>query len=69
MSAITIDSAELQSLIRSAVNEAFQAHLDELQSDWDDETTDGALARAMDEVRYSPRMSSEEFLKRLNSAS
>lgn len=69
MSAITIDTAELQSLIRSAVDEAFQAHLDELQSDWDDATTDAALARAMDEARNSPRMSSEEFVKRLNSAS
>ena len=69
MSAISIDTAELKTLIRSAVNEALQAHLSELQSDWDDDMTDAGLARAMDEVRDSPPMSPDEFFKRLESDS
>jgi hypothetical protein len=50
------------------VNEAFDERMDELRSDWDDEMTDAALARAMDEARSSPRMSVEEFHKRLQTS-
>jgi len=68
MSTIAIDTSQLQYLIRSAVNEAFNERMDELRSDWDDELTDAALARAMDDARNSPRMSVEEFHKRLQTS-
>lgn len=64
---IAISPEELKSLIRSAVDEAFESRRVRDQSDWDDEMTDAALVRAMDEAKDSPRMSPEEFLQRLTS--
>jgi hypothetical protein len=67
MSAITIDSTELKALIRSVVDEAVEERLAKLESDWDDEATDQALARAMDEARTSPIMTPAEFRQFLES--
>jgi hypothetical protein len=65
MSAITIDPAELKALIRSVVDEAVEERLAQLQSDWDDEVTDQALARAMEEARNDPTIPGEQFLAEL----
>ena len=67
MSTITIDSTELKELIRSVVDEAVEERLSKLESDWDDEQTDQALARAMDEARNSPILSPAEFRQLLES--
>jgi len=76
--------AGLKAWMQSAVDEAFETRLSNMQSDWDDDMTDAALASAMDEARDSPRMSrknssnnlksfvkvelTEAFLKDLNAA-
>lgn len=67
MSAITINTNELKSLIRDAVNEAFDARIQELRRDWDDEMTDAALARAIDEARAlkEPSIPLDDYLKEL----
>jgi hypothetical protein len=64
-----LSPSELKSLIQSAVDEAFEARLSNMQSDWDDDMTDAALASAMEEAKGSSRMSPEEFFKRLESNS
>lgn len=67
MNAITIDPAELRSLIHEAVKEAFDEQMHNLRHNWDDEVSDAALARAMDEAlaQDEPVIPLPEFRKQL----